>query len=163
MRSPVYVMKVSPQPVTQLMPTHAERRKRMRNAVSADRKLHESKVKDAITRGPFDLKPSYAALRDNMSMQTLIGLVAGAVTVHDVCDALIDPENRGIESHGTKHGYDIGRPDHFNAASCAAIIQAASQLERDTDMNLSEIIDLIDHVTFHTGTLDHHQGSHALH
>jgi len=128
----------------------AERRKLMRNAVSADLKLYESKVKDAIARGPFDLKPSYAALRDNMSMQTLIGLVSGAVTVHDVCDALIDPENRGIESHGTKHGYDIGRPDHFNEASCAAIIEEASKLERDTDMNLSELIDIIDHVTFHT-------------
>lgn len=128
----------------------AERRKLMRNAASGELKLYEGKIKDAITRSQFDIKPSYAALRDSMSMQTLIGIVAGVVSVYDVCDALIDPENRGIESHGTKHGYDIGRPDHFNDASFAALIEDATKLEDTPDMNLSELIAIIDHVTFHT-------------
>ena len=129
----------------------AEQRKVLRNAASDDLKYHSNKIRDALIGTDWPCRPSWAALRDAMSIQTLTGIVTGVINAYDICAALTD-KSKCYPKSTTKTGYDIGRPLAFNDDEYNAIIFASVEApeEGTTDMNLSELIDIIDHVTFHT-------------
>ncbi len=127
----------------------AEQRKLLRNMASDDLKLHSNSIRGALEKADWSCRPSWAALRDAMSIQTLTGIVAGQINVYDVVDALAD-QSKCYPKPTTKTGYDIGRPLHFDDDKYGEIIRAAAEEEDAPEMNLSELIDIIDHVTFHT-------------
>ena len=127
----------------------AEQRKLLRNMASDDLKLHSHSIRGALEKADWSCRPSWAALRDAMSIQTLTGIVAGQINVYDVVDALAD-QSKCYPKPTTKTGYDIGRPLHFDDDKYGEIIRAAAEEEDAPEMNLSELIAIIDHVTFHT-------------
>jgi len=127
----------------------AEQRKLLRNMASDDLKLHSHSIRGALEKADWSCRPSWASLRDAMSIHTLTGIVAGQINVYDVVDALKD-QSKCYPKSTTKSGYDIGRPLHFDDDKYGEIIRAAAEEEDAPEMNLSELIAIIDHVTFHT-------------
>ena len=91
------------------------------------------------------MKPTYSALRDHMSLETLMAICGGIIESGSVIEALEDEAKAYKRSDGS---IEVGRPVGFDDEARDTMLELIrSRTDVAVDVTLSGLIEIIDHIT----------------
>ena len=110
----------------------------------------------------ISVRKTYTGLRDSMSIEGLVAVASESVTIDDVCDALVNPDDHGFVKTKSKCGYDLGRPRYYDDIAHLNTVDAIKAFATGAAtptpkvigleaIEIAEAIDLLDDIVFRGG------------